>query len=346
MYKGIAFFGYVSALLFFFMLASCHDSQRHAPSGTGTDSVFHSQLLQGVTDSIRRYPDSSRLYFERGGLLYVMKEYELAAKDIQRAIALDPLKSIYYISLGEIKLAGNDYSGAAGAYRRAALLDPDNLMARLQLAYVYIQQKDYPGALAQTDTLLKQDDRVAEAYGLRAQAFEGMKDTARALDILKKAVSLAPGDYDALMAVGDILMKKGNTAALSYYRRARKADTTQGEPLYCMGLFHEAKGDISDAIAAYKACIERDAYYLDAYLKLGPIYEHEKDWVNALKVYNLATKIDPTSSVAFYQRGVCHENLKNLQAARNDYLDALSLKKDNREARTALDRLNGTDTDH
>lgn len=325
-------------------MAACHTGSRpEADQGSG-DSLFHSELLRGVTDSIARYPDSSRLYFERGGILYAMKQYELAGKDLHKAISLDPLQTDYYISLGEIALAAEALPAAGDAYRKALQLDPDNQMARLELAFVLVQQKRFGQAILQTDSLLAQDGKLVQAYGLKAQALEALNDTAQALTLLKKSVALSPGNYDALMATGDLLLRRQDTSALGYYRRAAAADTTQGEPLYCIGLVKQRLGKTSGAVAAYKACIVRDAYYLDAYLRLGAILEHDNDWKDALKIYTLATRIDPTSSEAFYHRGLCQEKLNEFPAATRDYQDALDLNSGNHKARAALDRLKGPDS--
>jgi tetratricopeptide (TPR) repeat protein len=321
------------------LLAACHQGTRRPETTPRSDSVFHSGMLKDLTDSIGRFPDSSRLYFERGGRLYVMKEYELAGKDIQKAIDLDPMKTDYYIALGEIQLSGGKTGEAAKAYRRALVLAPDNLMARLQLSYVLFQQKHYGLVVHQTDTLLLQDPKMAQAYGLQSQAYQALQDTARALRVMRKAVKLAPANYDALMAMGDLLLKGGDSAALTYYRRAAKADTTQGEPLYGMGLFYQRQSRPGEAISAYKACIGRDAYYLDAYLKLGGIYENENAWKKALKIYNLAIQVSPASSDVFYHRGRCYEKLHHPKAAISDYENALDLKDTNGDARQALNRL-------
>ncbi|TAN11663.1 MAG: tetratricopeptide repeat protein [Chitinophagaceae bacterium] len=323
--------------------AACHHPDKNAHSETvpaqNSDSLFQSDRLKKITDSIRQFPDSSNLYFERGGMLYVMKEYALAGKDIQKAIDLDPMRVDFYIALGEIQITENNFPHAANAFKKALQLDPKNLMARLQLSFSLYNQKDYEGTIRETDTLLKIDPHIARAYGIQSQAYEALKDTVKSLVLMKKAVDLAPNDYDALMAMGDLLLRHHQDSALQYYERAKAADTTQGEPLFCIGLYYMQKNEPRKATNAYKACIARDAFYVDAYLNLGKIYENENDWQDALKVYNLATQISPTSSEAFYHRGLCFEKLNNIKAAINDYENALDLKSTNAEAKAALARL-------
>lgn len=336
---------YLSYLMLFAisLMTACHSGKKNNTAQTApelySDSLLHSESLKPITDSINQFPDSANLYFERGNKLYMMKEFDLAGKDIQKAIALNPMKTDYLIALGEIGLSQNRFASASEAFRNALRLEPQNLMARLQLCFSLYQQKDYHNVILNSDTLMKQDPKIAQAYGIQARSFEALKDSAKAIELMKKAVQLSPEDYDALMAMGDLLLSHHNDEALGYYERAKMADTTQGEPLFCIGLFYSQKGLPDKAITAYKQCISRDAFYLDAYLNLGKLYESKNEWQNAWKVFNLATKISPTSSDAFYQRGFCFEKLNNIKAAINDYENAVDLKKTNGEAQAALDRL-------
>jgi tetratricopeptide (TPR) repeat protein len=324
------------------LLAACHGRQKQAVSGQLTarvDSLYQSKALKKVTDSIRRYPDSPGLYFERGNMLFTMKEYELAGKDIRKAIDLNPMKADYYIALGEIELTSDSLQNAALAFGRALALAPGNTMARLQLAFVLFNEKKYPAVIRQTDSLIRQDPKLAQAYGLQSQAYQAIKDTVKALQVMQEAVKFAPGNYDALMALGDLLLRRRDSSCLGYYRGAALADTTQGEPLYCIGLFYEQAGHRAGAIQAYRACIDRDAYYTDAYLRLGKIYEGQNEWKKALKVFTLAIRVSPTSSPAYYHLGLSHEKLGDTAGAREEYENALALKPSNKEAAAALERM-------
>lgn len=330
---------FIWLLLLATCLGACHTQDGGSADNSARDSLFNSARLKKMTDSIRQYPDSARLYFERGGMLYMMKEFDLAGKDIKKAIELDPVKADYYTALGEIYLAGDQYQPAQNAFQMAVGLDPADVLARLQLSYTLLQNKNYRATINQTDTLIKSNPTLAEAYGLQSQAYSALKDTARAMKLMTKAVAFSPKNYDVLMAMGDLLMNAKDSSALAYYRRAQKADTTQAEPLFCIGLFYASRGDTDKAITAYQNCISRDAYYLDGYLKLGKIYQTKDNWEKALKVYILATEIAPKSSAAFYERGICYEKMSQPQKALNDYENAYSLEKNNGKAAAAVARL-------
>jgi tetratricopeptide (TPR) repeat protein len=338
--------GYACLAAAFLLLAACHGRKQGQAKAVpeGADSVYRSEALKRVTDSIRRHPDSSRLYYERGNMLFVMKEYKLAGKDIRKAIDLNPLKADYYIALGEIELTADSLEDAAAAFRRAVRVDPDNPMGRLQLSFVLLQQKKYQATIRQADSVIRLDPRLPQAYGLQAQAYQALGDTVAALHIMQKAVKLAPGNYDALMALGDLLLRRTDSAALLYYRRAAEADTTQAEPLYCIGLFYERAGNSSRAVQAYRDCIDRDAYYLDAYLRMGKIYEGQNQWKKALKIFTLAIRVSPASSEVYNHLGLCEEKLGNFRAAMDEYENALALKQTNRKAAEGLARVKAHQT--
>lgn len=332
-------------LLMLFCLVACNNKKNNNSSGTNStheihsDSLFHTERLKSLTDSIKQFPDSSRLYFERGGLLFVMKEFDLAGKDLQKAISLDPLKAAYYLALGEIYLTEDRPDSAKKAYQKALHLEPASLRPRLRLAYILFLQEHYPQVIHQTDTLLQRDSRLAEAYGLRSQAFQALGDTAKDFQVMKKAVDLAPNNYEALMAMGDLLLKRNNKDALQYYQKAKKADTTSAEPLYCIGLFYEKRGQYDKAIEAYNHCIGRNPYYPDVYLELGKLYEKKNNWEKARETFNLAIKINPVSSEAYYHRGLSNEKTGHIKAALSDYDQALVLDDKNEAAQKALERL-------
>jgi tetratricopeptide (TPR) repeat protein len=318
---------------------ACQSHEPPPAATPGIDSLYQSQMLIRLTDSIQKYPDRAQLYFDRGGVLYVMKAYALAEKDVKKAIALDARQPTYYEALGEIRLSEDSLSEAVKAYRDALQLEPALVTARLKLAYVLFQQEQYRETINQTDTLLHQDARLAKAYGLRSQAYQALGDTVRALKYMQKAVELSPDDYDALMALGDMLRDDLNKDARTYYRRAARLDTTQAEPFYAIGQLWEALGNSDSAVASYRACIARDAYDLQAYMGLGKLYEKQQDWQEALKVFILASKVGPSDPDIFYHRGLCHEKLHQVEAALHDYENAIALPGSHKDAQAAVNRL-------
>lgn len=321
------------------VLSSCHSRSHRQLNASEQDSAYKAQTLANLSDSIQQHPDSAHLYFERGGLYYVMKQYDLAGKDIQHAIRMKPLEADYLYALGDVYLALHRLDSAEQAYRMAVNLRPDFRKARLQVAYLALQTGHPRMVLLQTDTLLQLDSALAEAYGLKSQALQRLGDTARAIGVMQRAVALSPDNYDALMALGDLLAGRQPRHALGCYRKAALADSTQGEPWYGMALVYLHMNLKDQAQQAFRHCIQTDPYYIKAYMKLGSLYQDQKDWKMAQEVFNLAGKMLPTDAEAYYQRGYCEEQMQQYGLAKMDYNQALSLKDSLKPARDGLNRI-------
>jgi len=306
------------------------------------DSGLYTPQLSRLTDSIKAYPDSADLYFERGKLFFETEDFEHARKDMEKAIVLNPLISAYYTALGQLYLSQQFPDSAVANFSKALQVDPVNQRARLQLAFILWQQKSYSETLLQTDTLLEQDPGMAKAMGLRSQVYETLGDTDKALKEMKKVIGLPLVSYDALMRMGDLLLDRDQKKALSFYQKAAKKDTAAGEPYYCIGLIYEKSGDISKAKKAFTASVIRDPHYILTYMHLGNLYKKAKNWEKAKEIYTLAIKTNITSSEAYFQRGVVNEHLKDTTAAVVDYVQALAFDDKNEKAKTALAKINDT----
>lgn len=272
-------------------------------------------------------------------MLYSIRQYALSGKDLETAIRLDPAEPAYYYGLGEVNMAVNKPAEAKTCFEKALSLNRKNIQIRLELASAMFQLRDYAAALRMLDTVLAMDPGAVEANGLKSQIYQELKDTASAILQLKTAIARSPKNFEALMALGDLLGAQENAEAISWYGRAFLTDTTRPDALYSEGQFYESVNRRADAISKYRQCIDISRNFLDAYLRIGHIYQRQAQWKKAWEIYNLATKVDPTSSEAFYERGRCNEQLENPGQARDDYEQALALDKNNAFAGRALQDL-------
>lgn len=328
---------WVTGLLF--LLPACQSNSTKQSKTIPSDSLFHATRLSALSDSILKFPDSAKYYFERGALLFTTKDFGQAKKDFHKALSLDPLMSAYATALGQLYLNQKFPDSAAYYFRKAVQIEPANQRARLQLAFVLLKQNKYQAILRQTDTLLKKNNQLTQAMGLQSQAFQALGDTVMALQVMKKVINLPPVSYEALMRMGDLLMSRGDENALVYYKKAAKKDAAAGEPYYCMGLFYQEQGQIQKAIDSYNQSIVKDVNFVLAYRHVGRLYEKIENWEKAKEIFNLAVQISPTDAVAYFHRGLANEKLNHLPAAVADYKQALVFDAHLEKAKAALKRI-------
>ncbi|HVB04569.1 MAG TPA: tetratricopeptide repeat protein [Chitinophagaceae bacterium] len=320
-------------------LLSCHFSGPVVNQTDVADSLYNSGQLRPYTDSIRLYPRNALYYFKRSELLYNLQQFVLSRNDLLRASLLNPQEPGFYYALGEVNLALHSLDSARHDYNKAMELDKGDQQIRLRLADVLFLLKEDGLSRLELDTLLRVDPGNAEGHGLISQVYEDQGDTARAIGEMERAVKLSPQNYDALMAMGDLYSAVHQPKAVDFYHKAYLLDTTQEEPLYAMGLYYHKMQQDDQAIAVLKQCIGTNHYYPGSYLELGKIYFQHAQIENALKMFNLATKVDPMNAQAYYQMGLCNESAGKRQQARTDYRQAYALDNHMNEAKAALNRL-------
>lgn len=116
--------------------------------------------------------------------------------------------------------------------------------------------------------------------------------------------------------------------------------------LLALGSYEGAKDGINFAIQLYPD-------YVDLHFYRGIIYMQSKEYAKALESFNHCLELKEVNTAhlimvgvgsfyAHYYIGVCHQNLKNYEEAKDAYLKTLELLPDHRDAREALKLIEGS----
>lgn len=216
------------------------------------------ETLTVVASLLEGHPDVGGLYNLRGLAHELLFDADAALRDFGRAIDLD---------------AG----GAAACVNRARLL---RLSGR------------HADAEADFARAIQRDASYAEAWLGRGISRIALGDLdGGALDV-EKARSLAPGEPDPLVALGDVAARRGRTAR---------------------------------AIELYEAAVLADARHSVAWLKLGNAKMRERDAKGAERGYLRATEIAPDLAAAHNGLGAARMTLGNAAGARDALARAAAL---------------------
>lgn len=330
---------YLPLLLFVLCLACGQRADRQQAAGTA-DSVLHSALLAPLTDSIRQFPDNAGLYFRRGLLLF-NTDPKLAQADFEKAATLQPKVTDHWAGAGEAALVTEQYEKAADFFEKALQTVPDNTYLQYRLATSWIEGRHYDRADSLAAVMGRRPDAVARAFYLKARIAEDRKDTLQAIAHLKTAVNTAgkESEYNAVLELADLLRAQRAADAPRYYELALELDPANADPLFDLALYYEELGKMKEATATYKRCIETDPGYAPAYIALGKQEIGKQQWKAGLGYFNLAARARPNEAEAYYYRGLCYERLNNPSAAVDDYVKALSFRRDYPEAKAALEKI-------
>jgi tetratricopeptide (TPR) repeat protein len=344
--QNIRHFLYYCLMKYLFLLSipfffACHsDKPGQQRAQQDADSSLYAPMVLPLTDSIAQFPKDEALYFRRALLLFNTDPL-LSLKDFEKAAELKPEVTDFWAGAGEAALVLEKYPQAIVHFERALKTAPGYPYLQYRLATALIENKQYKSADSLATVLGEKPGTHDKAYYLKARIAEENRDTALAISHLTSAIDRAglESDYDAVMELGDLLLSRRSPATVKYYKLAARLDSVNAEPLIALAQYYEQEGDLTAAIAAYNNSITTDPDDERAYLALGSINVRKKNWKEGLRYFDLAAKAAPNNAEAYYNRAQCLEQLGRKEDAIDDYIKAMTFKKDYPEAKAALEKL-------
>ena len=100
----------------------------------------------------------------------------------------------------------------------------------------------------------------------------------------------------------------------------------QGSDYYEAGKTKLLSGDVEDAIADLTTAIDSGNPTVDMFVLRGEAYMQTANYAGALNDFDAALEINPTSSVAYYDRALLNMRLENYDAALSDINNALAAR--------------------
>jgi tetratricopeptide (TPR) repeat protein len=293
-----------------------------------------------ISDSIDKAPKNAPLYLRRGTLLYSNGEIGLAENDLRTAWQLDPKEEEYALRLTTILKQRN--ADTAIAFLQDALKKlPTSIGLQILLARGYQSKNQLEKSLAICNDVIKKYPGQLDALTLKAEILKQQNKNDEALLVLQQAYTYAPGDVELVHQLAFEYAEAKNPKALSLADSLIKVDVEKrhAEPYYFKGLYHENKGNYTEAIKYFDEAIQHDYNFLDAYLDKGQTYYDQKKYSDALKTFHLTTTVFPSEALPYYWIGKTQQALGKNEEAKLNYQRAYGLDKSLTEAKDSADRL-------
>lgn len=215
------------------------------------------KALADFTSAIKETPDDADVYEKRANLYYYMDKYDLADKDYQKIISIDPGSVMGYMGIGRNANAEKRYADA-------------------------IEQFDYVTRLASD---------YSSGYSFRAESHVELKQYDKAIDDIIKALDI-DGDDKAFR----IMQQVADSAKVPLVARLKVQSAKNPNNdywLYCLGVVHEHTKVYKKAIEYYTNCYEKDPSAVVAY-RISQCYSETGDFTSALEHIDQAIALDST----------------------------------------------------
>ena len=219
---------------------------------------------------------------------------------------------------------------------------PDSTELRVQLIDTMDSLHLTKEALQQIDSLIAKDPGNYGNWFRKGEIAIHNNDTALAIKSYSSAADIY-NSPDVLLTLANLYAAQKNKISLDLCDKviAQKPDRNYiAHSNYIAGLYYENIGNTATAIEKFNACIQKNYYYLDAYLEVGWIYFDQQKYAAAIEFFETATAVKPTDASAHYWTAKCLEKLGQSDKAINAYQLAFNLDNSLSEASEAISRIN------
>lgn len=218
---------------------------------------------------------------------------------------------------------------------------PDSTRLRMQLVDALDSLGAYRQALAQMDSLIRNDSLNNGFWYRKGMLQENSRDTNGALRSYRYAIRIYPSP-DAILAAANLLAEKKDSTALLLCQQVANQQMGREYTAHChfiTGVYFARTGNQAKAIAAFDNCIRNDLNYMEAYMEKGFLYFDAQKTQEALEVFRTVTTLKNTYADGYYWIAKCEEKLKHPAEAIDNYKKSLVLDPGLTEASKALKRL-------
>ena len=151
-----------------------------------------SELSQAAADN----PTDSHALFYLGQAYYLRKKYDLAEKEMEKALKLDPTNSEIMYGLAQVKIADGRFAGAILNLKKVAadLTYPFPDIVFENMGYCYYQIKRYPEAEKNYLQALDLKNQNCPALSGLGKTYYQLKEMDQSLRSFAQALTYCPSD--------------------------------------------------------------------------------------------------------------------------------------------------------
>jgi len=213
-----------------------------------------SYLQSGLENS----PDSRKLKFQTGRLLFNLKKYAQSRQIFEELNEEFPKNTSVLFYLARSCFALKDYELAARIYSKILEIRPEKSRAYINLGI--------------TEVKLHFPEKALENY--------------------QKALKIQDNDAVACYNLGLWYSKNGDTAAaLNWYKKAVSIKKGYAKACYNMAIIYHEMNDSKNAEKNYINAIDADKAYVKAYLNLADLYQKQESFGKARALLQKAVEI-------------------------------------------------------
>jgi tetratricopeptide (TPR) repeat protein len=251
---------------------------------------------------------------------------DIAAKAIERAIAVNGQVSLYHVSLGQTRLQSRQPQQALESFRAAIALAPDSAIAHFLAAFVLADSGRMGEARAAYEKGLAIKPDFPQALFNLGAILQGEGDRTGALERYRAALALVPDFAEAHLNLGICLAEGGDPAAAApHLERAAALQPNRPEAHDALGNALVEMDEPERAVASYRRALALDDKAAKTHFNLGNAFRKQDRLEAALVSYHDALALDPGLASAALGIGGVARDLGRREEAEKYFRRALAI---------------------
>ncbi|ANH78497.1 tetratricopeptide repeat protein [Candidatus Chlamydia sanziniae] len=231
--------------------------------------------------------------------LFLSGKYEHAEKRLKETLELDPTAALAYCYLGIIALETGRLSEALNWCTKGLESEPG-------------------------------DSYLRYCYGVALDRGNYSKE---AIEQYRAYVVLHPDDIECWFSLGGVYHRlKRFHEAIECFDKILELDPWNPQSLYNKAVVLGDMEDEAGALRLLESIVSKNPLYWKAWVKLGYLFSHNKQWDRATEAYERVVQLRPDLSDGHYNLGLCYLTLDKTRLALKAFQEALFLNEEDADA--------------
>lgn len=329
-------------LLLLLLVSICLFSCTEDKTKSRTVQRHNSDLIpeiEAMDNLLAEDPNNPELLFRRAQVFYNNEGYQEAVDDVTQALSIDSSKIEYHFLLADSYFDSFKSKKGIDALEKCLDQFPNSTKTQLKLSEYYLILKKYEKSIQLAGTLLEREPNNPDGFFLMGMNYRAKGDIKRAKNSFQATIENDPDQIDAWLILGEMYEQEKSPRALDYYNGALAADPTSILAKHSKAFYLQNNGDIPGAQKLYEEIILTDRNYIQAPINSGILFLAESNFEKARAQFNMVIENVPQNSLGHYYRGLANQGLGLIDAAKEDFQNAINLDPTDQRTRKALEEV-------